>query len=125
MIEKLDKKSKIKFLIIGFVILSIFSFFLSIVLGNYYENTYEYKSLVKKEIKGRIIDMKDESRGSYYLKIKCLKSISELHSLPIAWDVEEYNIQIGDSVCKEAKSKKIAFYKLKNGIYKKIALIEF
>lgn len=113
------------FLLIGFIILSIFSFFLSILLGNYYENTNEYKSLVKKEIKGRIIDMKDESKGSYYLKIKSLKSTSELHSLPIAWDVEEYNIQIGDSVCKEAKSKKIAFYKLKNGIYKKIAIIEF
>jgi hypothetical protein len=125
MIEKLDTKTKIKFLIIGFIILSIFSFFLSIVLGNYYENTNEYKSLVKKEIKGRIIDLKDESKGSYYLKVKSLKSTSELHSLPIAWDVEEYNIQIGDSVYKKAKSKKIAFYKLKNGSYKKIAIIEF
>jgi hypothetical protein len=125
MIEKLDTKSKIKFLIIGFIVLHLCSFLFVLVYSNYYENTYEYKSLVKKEIKGRIIDMKDESRGSYYLKIKSLKSTSELHSLPIALDVEEYNIQIGDSVCKEAKSKKIAFYKLKNGIYKKIALIEF
>lgn len=125
MIEKLDTKSKIKFLLLGFVILNIFSFLFVLVYSNYYENTYEYKSLVKKEIKGQIIDMKDESRGSYYLKIKSLKSTSELHSLPISWDVEEYDIQIGDSVCKEAKSKKIAFYKLKNGSYKKIAIIEF
>lgn len=124
MISKLDKKFRIKFLIIGFFFLTTISLIFSIVMGNYYENTYEYKSLVKKVIKGRIIDIKDETRGSYYLKIKSSESIFELQNLPMAWEVEEYNIQIGDSISKDAKSKKNVIYKQKDGRFKKICEFE-
>ena len=122
--NKVDKKFKIKFLIIGFFFLTTISFFFTIVYRNYYENTNEYKALVKKVIKGRITDLKDETRGSYYLKIKSFNNTIRLHSLPIAWEVEEFNIQIGDSISKDAKSKKFVIYKQKNGRFKKICEFE-
>lgn len=124
MTNKLDKRIKIKFMIIVFFFLTSISLILSIVLGNYYENTYEYKSLVKKVIKGRIIGIKDETRGTYYLKIKSLESTFELHNLPMSSEVEKYNIQIGDSISKDAKSKKFVIYKKKDGRFKKICEFE-
>lgn len=100
--------------------------FISIVIGavvfftrNYLNNKEELNSLVGKEIKGRIDALKDENRGSYYIEVKTLEETYKIHSLPIAWEIKEYNIQVGDSISKEADSKTITFYKVKNGSYEK------
>lgn len=100
--------------------------FISVVIGavvfftrNYLNNKEELNSLVGKEIKGRIVALKDENRGSYYIEVKTLEETYKIHSLPIAWEIKEYNIQVGDSISKEADSKAITFYKVKNGSYEK------
>ena len=99
--------------------------FVSIVIGaivfftrNYLSYKEELNSLIAKEINGHIVALKDENRGSYYIEIETLKETYKIHSLPIAWEIKEYNIQVGDSISKEANSKTMIFYKLKDGIYK-------
>lgn len=87
---------------------------------NYIKYNDEIKVLITKEIKGTIKDFNNESRGSYYIEIKTEKENFKIHSLPIAWEIKEYGIQIGDNVSKEENSKTITFYKLQNGVYKKI-----
>jgi hypothetical protein len=100
--------------------------FISVVIGsvvfftrNYLNNKEELSFLVGKEIKGRVVALNDENRGSYYIEIKTREETYKIHSLPIAWEIKEYNIQVGDSISKEANSKTITFYKVKNGVYEK------
>jgi len=75
----------------------------------------EIKELIRMELNGRINILENINRGSYNLKIGTYK----IHSLPIAFEIEKYNIQIGDSVSKEANSRIIKFYKNKNGVFEK------
>jgi len=112
-------------------IILIIVIFISIVIGavvfftrNYLSHKDELNSMIPKEIKGRIVALKDENRGSYYLEIETLKETHKIHSLPIAWEIKEYNIQVGDSISKEANSRMMLFYKLKNGIYEKCCEFE-
>lgn len=100
--------------------------FISILIGaiifftrNYLNHKQELNSLFGKEIKGRIVALKYENRGSYCIEIKTFKETYKIHSLPIAWEIKEYNIQFGDSLSKEANIKTITFYKVKNGSYQK------
>jgi predicted membrane protein len=79
----------------------------------------ELKVLVTREIKGTIIALKDERRGSYYIAIQCTEDTIKQHSLQIGWEIKEYHIQIGDSISKEANSNIMLFYKLKDSIYEK------
>lgn len=48
-----------------------------------------------------------------------LSTSDKVPNLRIGWEIEKYNIQIGDSVSKEANSKIMVFYKLKSGVYVK------
>ena len=86
---------------------------------NYIKQTKKITEVIKKEIQGKIKDLKNENRGSYYIEISTMTEEIKVHSLPIAWEIEKYNIQIGDSLSKEADSRIMTFYKFKNGAYKK------
>ena len=99
--------------------------FITIVIGavifftrNYLSHKDEFNSLIAKEIKGRIVVLKDEHRGSYYIEIKNQNDTFKI-SAPIAWEVKKYNIQMGDSINKNANSKIIFFYKLKRGVFER------
>ena len=80
---------------------------------SYLNHNKDMTVLVGKELKGRISDLKNQNRGSYYVEIKNDK----IHSLPIAFEIEKFNIQVGDSISKEAKSNIMTFYKNKNGTF--------
>jgi hypothetical protein len=109
---------------IKYIILIMVIFITSIIgavfyfTRNYLSHSSELKSLESKEINGRIVALKDENRGSFYIEIETIQETHRMHSLPIAWEIEKYNIQVGDSVSKEAGSRTMIFYKLKDGIYK-------
>lgn len=79
----------------------------------------EMHFLIKTEIKGTILVLKNEQRGSYYIEIKSKNINHKIHSLPIAWEVDEYDIKVGDSISKEADSRMMFFYKTNNGINRK------
>jgi hypothetical protein len=107
--------------IIFFITLFLISIVFAIVFfrNNYLKHENVITELIEKEIQGKIKGLKNENRGSYYIEISTLNGDIKIHSLPIAWEIEEYNIQIADSVSKEANSKIMTFYKFKNGAYEK------
>ena len=82
---------------------------------NYIHHKREINALIGKEINGQINILENKNRGSYNLKI----GDYEINSLPIAYEVEKYNIQLGDSVRKKANSRIMIFYKNKNGVFEK------
>lgn len=63
------------------------------------------------ELFGHISDLKDQHRGSYYLEILAGGRKQQFNSLPIAWEIKEYHINIGDSVSKVLNSNTLSFYK--------------
>lgn len=107
--------------VIFFIVLFLISIIFAIIFfrNNYVEYKKEITELIEKEIQGKIKNLKNENRGSYYIEISTLNGDIKIHSLPIAWEIEKYNIQIGDSVSKEANSKIMSFYKAKNGVFEK------
>ncbi|MBO9634968.1 MAG: hypothetical protein J7578_17795 [Chitinophagaceae bacterium] len=82
---------------------------------NYLLHKNEINDLISKEVNGQINILKNKNRGSYNLRI----GNYEINSLPIAYEVEKYNIQLGDSVRKEANSRIMIFYKNINGVFEK------
>jgi hypothetical protein len=89
-------------------------------INNYSEHQSALKFFAEKEVKGKITALKNEKRGSYFIEIDDLITKHQMHSLRIGWAVEEYNISVGDSVSKDANSKRMVFYKLKNGVFEKL-----
>lgn len=104
--------SKLIYAIFGLIFLSAAIFFIH--KGRWYNN--KLIEFEKREVSGRIINLKKLTKGFYAIK---LSSEMPLPNLRIGWEIEEYNIQIGDSVSKEANSKLMTFYKFKNGAYEK------
>lgn len=98
--------------IFGLVVLSATIFFIHKWLS-YKNDLIEFQ---KKEAYGKIVRLKDLTRGIYAIE---LSSKIHLPNLRIGWEIEKYNIQVGDSVSKEANSKMMIFYKFENGVYKK------
>lgn len=84
----------------------------------------EIRLLSKTEIKGTIQVLKDTGRGTCYIEIKEADKVIKQHALSIAWEVEKYGIQVGDSVSKEANSPTTTFYRCKNGGCNKICTYE-
>lgn len=77
------------------------------------EMTLEFTN---KRIKGIIVKSNEKNRGFHFLEIKEKSTNSRFHySLPKSWFFIENNIQVGDSVSKEAKSNVMTFFKYKNG----------
>jgi hypothetical protein len=113
------------YVIIIFCILTVMVIIAAAILSkNYFKYKAAADALVGLEINGVIQSLKDEGRGSYFLEIKTEKELLKIHSLPVAWEVKNYNIQIGDSVSKKANSRVMIFYKLKDGTMKKACTFE-
>lgn len=72
-----------------------------------------------KNINGKIVKLNDLSRGMYSLTIINEGLVYETPSLPIAFEVEKYNIKIGDSLYKDSNSKSVTFFKKKNAMFEK------
>lgn len=70
----------------------------------------------KHKINGIITELKNTQRGTYDIEIS---SGDEIPNLRLGWELEKYNIQIGDSVSKKENSKIMTFYKFKDGIAEK------
>ncbi len=106
------------FLVAGF--LSLF-FLLLYNLDRKHKDNIEYrKEIGAKEINGKIILLKELSRGQIYIEIKTTDSIVIITGLPIAWEFKEYNIMVEDSMSKMPNNKIMIFYKANNGLYKEI-----
>jgi hypothetical protein len=118
---KISKKNLIVLFSILAILVLIAVFVLSKNYLNYRANT---NALIGQQINGIIKSMKDQSRGSYFLEIQTEKEIISVHSLPVAWEVKKYNIQVGDSISKEANSRIMKFYKSRNGVIEKICEFE-
>lgn len=105
-----------KYIIILIAILLIWVIFsFSFFRKNYLHQKREIKRLKSQKINGQINILENKNRGSYNLQIGNYK----INSLPIAYEVDKYNIQLGDSVSKEANSTLMIFYKNKNGSFEK------
>ena len=101
-----------------FLVVLVFAFLF--FRKNYVAHKREKKELINKELKGKIIHLENMNRGSYDLKINNY----EIRSLEIGFEVQKYNIQIGDSVSKEANSNIMTFYKNRNGIFEEYCKYE-
>ncbi len=118
-------KMLFKYVIVFIALFLILIMFATVFFrNNYLKHEKEITGVIRKEIQGKIKDLKNENRGSYYVAISTLKEDIKIHSLPIAWEIEKYNIQVGDSVSKEANSKLMTFYKFKIGAYEKCCTYE-
>ncbi|MFM2387752.1 MAG: hypothetical protein RL660_2509 [Bacteroidota bacterium] len=108
-IRRNTKYSNTIYVVFVIVILLAFLYFRK----NYLHHKQEVKTLISKELSGKLNTLDNINRGSYNLKI----GDYTIHSLPIADDVKKFNIQLGDSVRKEANSTKMVFYKKTNGTF--------
>lgn len=97
---------------------SIYLFFIVVfaltsikLCSNYTRVKASHKSLISKEIRGKIVSLTNLGRGSYEVDIRDINQIYRLESYPLAWEVKKYNILVGDSVSKDPNSKIIIFYK--------------
>ena len=97
-----------------------FGFLFLIAIIFFAQNWISYKNKLtefeKREINGKIILLRDKQKGIFEIK---LSSNQEVPNLRIGWELEKYNILIGDSVSKKSNSKIMSFYKEKNGVFKK------
>lgn len=84
------------------------------------KHNIEIKNFQNENINGIIIHLNDLSRGTYSLKIKDEGIVYETPSLPIAFEVEKFNIEIGDSLFKDSNNSTLTFYKKKKGIFKEL-----
>lgn len=107
----------------NFILVTLFTVIIStylIYFGKaFFKDQDEKDYLRMKKIDGHLITLKDEGRGSYFLEIETINDTVSIHSLPISWEIREYQIEVGDSVSKSANSKIIHFYRLQKGVYTK------
>src|SRR5690242_7646803 len=103
----------------------IFLFFSAIIIGlvffihNYYQYQYDLKLIIAKDIKAIVTKSKEESRGFFNIELENNNGVKIRYSLPQSWFFLKNHIQAQDSVSKEANSKIMTFYKLKDGVYEK------
>lgn len=62
------------------------------------EYNRQMQPFYESDLFGRITSIKDQHRGSYFLEITRGSEKWQFNSLPIAWEVQEYHIETGDSV---------------------------
>ena len=110
-----DIESQIRTKIIPLLILFILWITPSIM--NYLKYQKEVAELQKKEIHGKLIGIGDLNRGDFEVKIKTAKKIFITTTLELGDNIQNGNVQLGDSVSKGANMDFIYFYRLKKGKY--------
>ena len=79
-------------------------------------------NLKRSKIEGRIENLIEEGRGFTLIEISAQNSLTKI-SLPISWDVDHFNIEVGDSLRKKPYDGSIYFYKSINS--KRIDICKF
>jgi hypothetical protein len=107
------------------------SFFVVVVISaicyftrNFIKHIEEVEVFVSKEVYGRLIDLRDQRRGSYFLEIETKTEKVSINSLPISLEVKRFGIQVGDSVSKLPSSRVLFFYRLEDGVYVRYCELE-
>ena len=76
-------------------------------------------NLKRSKIDGKIENLIEEGRGFTLIEISEQNSLTKI-SLPISWDIDHFNIEVGDSLSKKPYDGSIYFYKSINGKRKDI-----
>jgi hypothetical protein len=72
----------------------------------------QFNEYVKSAFCGRAMSINETGRGSCDILVSSGQdSIHKFH-LHVAWDVEHSGMKVGDSICKNANSRKFTFYKV-------------
>ena len=102
------KASIIIYSVFGIIILSAFIFFGS----RYRQSQKEIAQLIKQKVSGEILSVDDLGRGSTSLILLTDSNTRYITTgLPIAWEIEKFEIRKGDSLCKNYDSNKIFFFR--------------
>jgi hypothetical protein len=80
------------------------------------------KDFIKRELSGPLVKLEDIHHDQFYLYIRDNKTHNVVrYALYISKFIRENNIQVGDSISKEAGDHTIWFYKKKDGIFSRSA----
>ena len=102
------KASIIIYSVFGIIILSAFIFFGS----RYRQSQKEIAQLIKQKVNGKILSVDDLGRGSISLILLTDSNTRYITTgLPIAWEIEKFEIRKGDSLYKNYNSNKIFFFR--------------
>ena len=102
------KASIIIYSVFGIIILSAFIFFGS----RYRQSQKEIAQLIKQKVNGKILSVDDLGRGSISLILLTDSNTRYITTgLPIAWEIEKFEIRKGDSLHKNYNSNKIFFFR--------------
>ncbi len=109
------------------IVFSLFVFMLLIILIASYifiDQTIKYNNELslfqKNELGGKISKITSEGKGLITLEIDGKK----ICTLPIAYEVEKFNIRIGDSLLKKPNSSILTIYKSKEINFEKLCEIQ-
>ena len=102
------KASIIIYCVFGIIILSAVIFFGS----RYRQSQKEIAQLIKQKVNGKILSVDDLGRGSISLILLTDSNTRYITTgLPIAWEIEKFEIRKGDSLYKNCNSNKIFFFR--------------
>lgn len=106
---------------IAVTLLSILGILLaSWIIDLIYREKKQRGDFFKQEVNGILIRSKDIYRGMFKLTIRQHHTEEEVtYSLSISKFLRDYNIQIGDSISKDANSRTIEFFRKSNGTFSK------
>jgi hypothetical protein len=114
--SKLDRNSYIQIGLFAIGVISMLTW--AIVSG--VDRSNQENDLIKREISGILVTVKDLQHGDYTIRIKQHNTGKEMeYYLQISRFIKENNIQVNDSISKEANSHTLNFYRKKDGIYEK------
>ena len=115
------KRNYTLFIICGLLVtLIIYSYYSTMIKFENMEN-----AIIKAEINGLLINVKNVNKGNYYIEIKDSKTkIVYPCDLPLASFVSENNIQLNDSISKEAKNDSLTFYRKVENKYQPCCIYE-
>ncbi|MEY4964312.1 MAG: hypothetical protein RLZZ323_1631 [Bacteroidota bacterium] len=98
-----------------FIFTIIFCFFIYMYNGQmkYNEMIINLKS---RKIDGEIVNLIEGNKGFSEIEISEQNSKSKIKiKLPISWDIDHFNIEVGDSLRKNPFDNSICFYKSTKG----------
>ena len=81
--------------------------------------------LESAKLNGIVYELKDTQKGTYTVVTKVNQGVYYIHGIHLSWYIDKYNIQVGDSISKNANSDTLSFFKLESGVYKKRCDVTF
>lgn len=119
------RKDTDKYILIGLVSIVI-AFLIYWTISSFVNRETQTNDFIKKEVGGLLVNIKDEGKGEYTLTIKQHKTGEILeYYLFLSPFIKKNNIQINDSISKDANEHTIKFYKKKNGSFYKCCELNY